>query len=853
MKKISLIALALAGTMQMAQAESKLQKVEMVNASGVASKSEQSFYNAKNQLAFRFTFSIYNNQATLDSYIYQFYDEQGRMVSDSTQYKKNYYTYDNLGQVIKKVGYSNNNNPNSPDTPQDSTLYFYTGAVLDSLKEVTSYNTTLYTMKYNEKGLLSQKEQWGTNYYNGYAYGVVNRTKYSYDANDNLVLEEVFNIRAEYSEFLTDNNSYYYNEQNQMVCDTLKGQYSTSAHAYTYNEDGTLATKSYSSYYSYSGWSQGNTEVYTYSDYSADYALTQVTAEADASVPTTILFSFEGPANKQGFEGCQLMVDGKLLDEVYSLNDKGQLVATDQQRGLHTYRLLPVFNGQAANVSDELAYNLEFALPTPTNLHFVNKEFQGNASFGNWNITVEWEAPEASNFVLEGYKWSAAGNKGNCGSGTNNVNTTKAQFYDYGWSGDVVTVSVQAVYNVGLSDAITISYVVADHDDQITAHWHNDWATLTDEDGEMTSKQHMLYLPKFDYNDTEGLYATITFDPEGNPVYRTNDTGLETKKWNAETWTWDDYRLTEVTRTSGYETKREEKLMTEDGWIVIRREQTYYEGNKVTNRSLETLVNGVLVYRNFTRTTDAYGTKLQEDIYTDNEGNVTGKTVRNIKGYDPSNILRFTAVTEYDYVDEEYVPVSRVVYDIADDWTVKSETTQSYEEGDWTTDYAVNYAFTASKEYSSTHTPKGELTGDIDANDNPVVEWVAPARTKELTGYDIYIDDLKYASVDAETCKYEFGALKMPKTAKGYHKVRIMAMYNEAENCLSSECEIEVINVDDVVSLQHVAQQGADVMMYDITGRQLRAADLSNLTGQMVIIRTQQANGEVSSRMVLLQ
>ena len=42
-------------------------------------------------------------------------------------------------------------------------------------------------------------------------------------------------------------------------------------------------------------------------------------------------------------------------------------------------------------------------------------------------------------------------------------------------------------------------------------------------------------------------------------------------------------------------------------------------------------------------------------------------------------------------------------------------------------------------------------------------------------------------------------------------------------------------------------------MIYDLTGRQIRTTDLTQLAGQMVIVRTKQANGEVTSRTVLLQ
>lgn len=849
MKKITLFSVLMASTM-MVQAESLLKTMETVNASGTVTQSKQSYYNAKNQLAFAFTYNIYNGQATRNAYLYQFYNEQGQMVADSADYNKTYYTYDNLGQLIKKVKWSNSNNPNYPDTPQDSTMYYYTGTVLDSIKEV-SYGTKLYTMQYNELGQKSAQEEWGTNYYNNYQYGVVKRTVYNYDASGNLVQELAYSIGAENAETLTDQNNYYYNDQNQLVADTLIGQWSTSAHAYTYNEQGQLATKSYSSYASYTqAWSQGNTEEYKYADYSPEYALTQVTATTDPAVPTTVLFSFEGPANKQGFEGCQLMVDGVLRDEVHSLNEQGQLVATNQQRGLHTYRLLPVFNGEPANVTDELAYTLEFDLPTPTNLHFVNKEYSGNENWGNWNVTIAWDAPEANGFELQGYKWSAAGSNGNC-----NADVLSASFYDYGFNGAVTTVKVQAVYNVGLSDAVTLEYVVANHADQITTHWHNDWATMTDANGKVSGKQHMLYLPKIDdYNIGEDLYATVTFDVKGNPIYRTDNRGMETKKWNAQTWSWEDYRIIEVTRNGGFEVLREEKVMTEDGWQVVSRQQAYYEDpenpNLLTNRSLETLVDGVLVFRYFTRTED---NQTQEDIYTDVDGNIVGKTVREKRGWDRTNTMRFHTITEYDYVNGEFVPVSRELYGWADDWSLNSESYETYENGEWIVVSATNYAFTASKEYSRTHTPEGDLMNDIDGEDNPIVEWPVPVRTLGLTGYVIYIDDVEYASVDAETCRYEFGSLMMAPDAIGFHKVRIMALYDEAESCLSSECEIEVINTSGLVSLQSVDQQVATVMIYDLTGRQIRTTDLTKLAGQMVIIRTKLANGDVTSRTVLLQ
>lgn len=47
--------------------------------------------------------------------------------------------------------------------------------------------------------------------------------------------------------------------------------------------------------------------------------------------------------------------------------------------------------------------------------------------------------------------------------------------------------------------------------------------------------------------------------------------------------------------------------------------------------------------------------------------------------------------------------------------------------------------------------------------------------------------------------------------------------------------------------------QAAEVMMYDITGRRVRTDDLRSLASQMFIVRTKQANGEVTSRTILQQ
>ncbi len=825
MKKTLLLAVALLPTLFAgAAAEKKLASITTKDAAGTVTQVKQNFYDATNQLVFAMT-SATSYGYTTTTYAYYSYDEQGRLVTDSTQNNQTYYTYDDEGRLVKESKWSYG-------SEQESTTYVYADGLLDYIQKSDYYGTKIdYT--YDADGRLIIEDTYRNDWQTGQP-ALANRKRYAYDEQGNKVRVTTYTVDADSNETETAHDAFVYNEQNQVVRDTIAGDWSTDAHVYEYDADGDLALVKNSSYSSWSSaWTDGASNFYAYGYYSSDHVVTGISAAAKADDPTCVVLTFTAPADTEGLEGYQLFADGQLLDEVFTATGNTIEVPL-QSRGQHSYRMLPVYNGVAANLSESVDYTVEVALNAPQNLRYVNKEWKGM----NWQIKVEWDAPEQCGYTLKGYRLVAGGS-------TNNytAETTSAEFYDYGWStSDPGAIRLFAVYEVGESDPVSLIYDPNDHTDEITSHFHADWADVADAQGQKLGRRHLLYVPKYDdYNVGENLLASVDVDNDGNPLYRISPDGNETKKWGEGQW--EDYRRVTMQnneRGSRYLTTTSEFVDGE--WQVVHEDYIFYDDpespyNATSYRQVD-YKDGQTTIVNFTReeVKEGYTVKQFKDKLTNEAGEFIGTVVTDIRGWDRLNIQRFNAVTRYDAEDN---PVSRQTWDYDSDWNLVSETSEVYENGEWKVVDGRCYTYTQSKEYSRTHTPEGNLNVDLDADDNSVITWPAPVRTKEMTGYQIFIDEVCVAEVSADTNEYTF--VEEPVSV-GAHQARVMALYNGNESCLSEPFDIEIWESSWVPTHIDAALQRAGQVadIFDLSGRKLgTTADgsVTRFAGRVVVLR----------------
>lgn len=863
MRRILLLAVlaVLVGLSANAQTKVKrLAKVDTYGIDNIQSQLRQLFYDKNDSLAFSFSYNVNGDQKTLSDYLYQFYDNQLRHVSDSTNLKKTYYTYDEAGHIVKIVNWSNYNNPNYPDVAQDSTLYFYNGDRLDSVK-IANYNNSKQVYVYGESGRLDHIDVYGVNYSDNYKYEVTSRIYYRYDANGNNIARVTRNVNNGETEAEDSTVSkYIYNEQNQLVGDTIVGSWTTTAHKYEYDADGDLLkTENYNFSSSDNSWSSAGYVNRSYGNYSSDYVATGLTATPSETEPTTVDLKFASPADVNGLDGYKVLADGVLLDSVFTTSDN-IIRIPEQSRGGHAYRILPVYSGAPANVSDEAKANVEVVLKPVRNLHFTNKEYTGNDSYGSWRLTFTWEKPEPSAYKLTGYRYQV----GNSGYATNIAATdTTVTSYDYGYGGDTTTIYVWAVYSVGTSDPETLAYDTKDHTDQVTAHYHVKTANVTGKDGKVIEKRHYLYTARIDdYNSGEDLYTTVGSDANGNVAYRYSVNGRETKKWNQKAWKWDDYKqIQHLTDANGLDSLDIYSIYTDGKWNVYKKIYTFF--NDPDNKYNKTGYRYVTINGNDSTVVNATHYEIRSEQWGDvseyddslyNAANeLTGKRVYKIHGYDANNAITYDAVTDYSFANNEFTPVSRILYTNFNDQRQPDSTEwQSWIEADWQTDSIL--AITdeiSSKEYHRTHTPEGDFTQDVDDDYNPIVTWPTPVRTKELTNYVLYLDDVEFATVDPDVTTYTFKDAAIGEDAKGTHSLRIMALYNGDESCVSSPIDIEIVSVANGIKLATATGNVVRTEVYDLQGR--RVNSVSDARGQLLIIKRFAADGTSDVRKVFVR
>lgn len=824
------------------------------NGSAVLSKLEKRFYDKNDSLAFAFTYDVANGKQTQSGYKYQFYDKQLRHVSDSTNLAKTYYYYDDAGNIVKKVNWTNYNNPNYPDTKNDSTLYFYTGNKLDSVK-ISDYSRTKYVYHYKADGKRDYRDTYGVNYSDNYKYEVLSRLHYTYDERGNMVatLNKTINNGTDEAEGGTK-NVYVYNESNQLVSDTIVSTYSTVAHKYEYDADGMLASCTHFNLNTANNtWKEGNKEEYVYGAYNSAKVVENLKATQSADEPSTVVLSFDKPSATEGLDGYKVVKDGVLADDI--IKGENSISLPLQTRGKHSYMILPVYNSLEGNVSEKAEINIDFEIPAPQNLYLYSKEYKGDESFGNWDVVLKWDAPKPCAYTLKGYRYEIGTTNGET---ADSVRTAK--FTDYGWDGEVTTVNVYAVYNVGMSDPVSVSYNNKDHADQITVHFHNKKADITDKNGAITEKRHYLYVPVYDdYNVGENLYATIVESADGKPQYRVSADGKETRKWNEKLWKWDDYKKTEnISNASGYDSLTVESIYTDGKWkpmskLIVNRDKD----NKVidyTKIEYQGTDSTVVRYTRFEEHAGKYNAlSAQIDSLYSEDNMLTGKIERIVKGYDKNNKLQYSSVTSYTYANGNMIPKSKMENTFDSDWTLNKTAWFEYKNEEWTVDSVANYNYAASKEYSRTHTPEGDFVCDVDDADNPMVTWNEPVRKDGLTSYDLYLDDIVIDSVAADVLTYSLKDAKIPESAKGDHSLRVMAKYNNDENCLSQAVEISIVSV--ATGIENITNEANNESfeVYSLDGKRIPKGMLRNMQNHIVIVKTTHGDGSIKCRKLLLK
>lgn len=844
MGKTLLLAAAMLAALPISAQDGLQRKVSSATTSNIAedgskakTQSQAFFYDSKNNEAFNFT---YNASGDRTDYSFKTFDSDGRIIADSTQLQKLYYFYDAQGRKVKEEKWTNYNNPAWPDTKQDSTLYYYDGNSnrIDHI-QYGDYAGSKDVFFYNGKGQKEKVEHYGIDYSDGYKYQVISRTYYAYDETGNMVSSDEHGVSAGIEDENGRRSSFFYDGNNMLVRDTINAAYSTTAHAYSYDADGNiLLTENYDYDSTKGSWALASQIDYSYGQYGKMRTVANLIANVDANEPTTVRLTFDGPTDNNGLDGFMVFKDGALEDSVYKSND-GSLSFELQARGIHTYQLLPVYGGVTANISNVSKALVEVELPSVKNIRLTEKEYKGDDNYGQWSIKAVWDAPVRSKYKLVGYRWAVG-----TYSGTASLEDPSLSYNDSGYGSKTPTIKVYAVYNVGESDADSLQFSIEDKNDQITAHYNNYMSVVKDADGNTLQTKRYLYTPKNDvYNPGEELYAIVSYDELGIPAYRTNADGSETRQWNKNSFGWDDYKKTETLKKSNGADSVVVEYSFEGGkWNVERKTFAHY--NNASNE-WEASDFDVYTYEGNDSTfekrihrynaKDGYGNiTLQVDSIYDERDGLVGKTERTFFRW---NVIKDAA--DYEFAGGKFLPVSRTTNTFDERGLQLSSIAENYEGGKWKT--MSEEAFSSSKEYSLTHTPSSDglmLDGDGD-----IVVWNAPARTDGLTGYRVYVNDVEYGETN-ET-KFSFVGAKIPK---GLYNVRVMALYNSNESCVSDEIEVEVIttatSIESAMDASGVELgKAVKVVVYDDAGRVV-----ANTTGNML----SQVLNSVKGRRVLV-
>lgn len=622
------------------------------------------------------------------------------------------------------------------------------------------------------------------------------RAEYIYDASGNLVDMIEYTLSTTTSSLGTirsaKRNQYAYDSSNRKIQDIYMEASATSGvlgewsnidkRVYSYSGAGAIVTKS-----EYYRWDNEN-EVFVQIDYS-DYLLGEYNknkvprnfAVSSALDLTSVTLTFDAPVDNEGIVGYSVIIDDQYDTTVY---ESSPIVVPNQKRGLHTYRVMAIYGEMPGNVTDKVPFDLDIDLPMPSNGRMLTQEYTTR-----WNVTFGFDAPEADdNFTLTGYRYEVVGGNGGAKGDIDDPTALKGAFAMYRNTADneqnLVTVKLYAKYEEGESDAHEFQIDLRDTENQVVAHWLNTFAEHKDANGSHSGKTHYYYTSSSVMN-TEALSATVEYDAQSLPQYRTIDG--KTDKWNSEANMWEKYMLVEEEKigtssdyTMCYTTKMYDAEKGDYIAVSVVKNHFYFDMETWETPNDWTrhydIVDGQEVYKQYVAHIE--DDDLITDIeYLNDESTITGKVERR---YDAQGVLLST--TRYNYTGGNY-EIENVVENVYDTETklIVSETKYRYNAGN--KELAEKTEYTASKDYHYINTPFGLVYNA------GVLSWSAPSiKSVTPTGYRVYADNIQ--------CAYtEETSVALTDLPSGKYRFTVMCDFNGSESSLSSHLDAQHVNL----------------------------------------------------------
>lgn len=710
-----------------------------------------------------------------DQYMnYYFYDKNGNMLSDAKHslpsgnlYDKHTYTYNEDGKMLVDTwSYSSGPRTIIENEYNEKGLLVKTNTYsMFSGKKLSGYDE----FTYDDNDLLEEKTQYNADgsvfMRTVYSYnnGKLSETN-SYKANDSGNLDLIERMNYSYdnlgqlekdstTEFYLDGagvqmhnpkgwNIYGYEngrlvEDSTYAKDFLSGKVEPNMrHFYQYDADGNLIKTTEVGYNSDKKGFVNDYQYFTYTlgTYSAARMATKVGVTASDKL-ATVNITFQAPTDKAGLEGYKVIVDGAVSDKLFPA-DQTTIELGGQQNGAHSYGVVGIYDGIPSTVSDMATFEVKVNLPAPTGL--TAPTYRYDSTWRRWYIQMKWDAVDPGELTLKNYKILMNGQNG----GSYPTNSAEVNFEGLA----VVTFQLFAVYAEGESDPVEITLDLSDPKNEITENWQNASKVVMD----LATFSNVV--TRYIYNNNgskERLAAEVEYDAEGVAVGKTElvyDYGQVIERihysFNKDTWTWTKDRSTtynENEDVSNIGTIETETLGNDGKFIVSEKDEYIYNGTTYALDKIEhsELVDGKLAVTSVIKlSTEGENGEIQvRTFYSPDETSITGKEE---SVYDGKNI---TKKTVYTYNGKDYAVESTVVYGYdTNSGLLAMEDYSEMKDGKLT---AVTSAFySSSSAYAPTHMATDLVARVNGANVN--LGWKAPARTEDLSGYMVLVNDVKY-------------------------------------------------------------------------------------------------------------
>lgn len=755
------------------------------------------------------------------------YNSKGQLIKERQQYYDYTYEYDSNGLLTKKsqVG---------KDGEQMTTWEYSYNEYNLPTEELEKYNEVL-----NGKTVYRYNTSWQLDvvlkYENQYSVGLVVKDSivYTYkDGNEDTRFtyrypgtEAKDPFEKVYNEWGTDGllkADSTYTVDNYDGGTELKP---TGKNCYFYKE-GKLERKKSFSYDSATGYFsvEKGEENYAYDEVGPDYIASNFKVEGSDKAGAVKL-SFTAPAQTEGLEGYKVIVDGELKDEPLIDKNKTEYILEGQTRGDHSYYLVSVYNGMAANITEEAKYSVEIDLPAPTNIRLASYE---KTAFG-WKITAAWDTPEMpDNLHFKNYELKVVYPTYEQPY-TAEANRCEFTYYP-NKDGEEMEIQVAAVYQEGTSDYVAFRKIISESD-QVTAHWQNSEKTVKSADGTVIGSIRYYYTAN---GDNEKLYAEIEYDGEGKPKGKTtkviDDMG-ELKAimhygWNGNEWAQDQKITYDVSpETFKLESKTTYTADEKGAFNVVASKEVYtYDDGSCGASELPakteymkpdkegSLAVSSVAKHTYVMSDDWSSYDVVDSLYAADGTTLTGKIERDYilstKGMTRQNV--------YTYKENAFVPVSKLSTEFSEESGLPAkETMQEYKNNEWVDKQMAT--FTASSAYHKDRVVTSVKAKNADGK--VTLTWVAPARTDSLESYKILINDIEKEVVPATALTAEYANL-----GGGYtHRFRVIGIFKGMESTISGESSVKVA-VPVYATIKELKEGYSD----EYTG-------LVNLTGEVLV------------------